>query len=97
MKVSELIMLLEQCDQNAVVNFVSDEHNFLDIEFVENRLRSPNGWDAVVSLYEEKPNWRESEDYEVEEISGDYVFGVTKYHDIGSKWREPIGRMDDQN
>jgi len=38
-------------------------------------------------LYEEQPDWKESEDYEVEQISTDYVFAVTKYHDNGSNWQ----------
>ncbi len=86
MKVSELILLLQQCDQDVTVNFVNEEGYFTDIEFVENRLQSSNGWDAAVSLYECKPDWTESEDYEVEQISADYVFATTKYHDIGTKW-----------
>lgn len=86
MKVSELILLLQQCNPDVTVSFVNEEGYFTDIEFVENRLQSSNGWDAKVSLYEEKPDWAQSEDYEVEQISVDYVFATTKYHDIGSKW-----------
>lgn len=86
MKVSELIALLQQCNPDVAVTFINEEGYFTDIEFVENRLQSANGWDAAVSLYEYKPNWEESEDYEVEEISADYVFATTKYHDIGTKW-----------
>ena len=82
MKVSELITLLQECNPDVVVNFVNEEGYFIDIEFVENRLESPNGWDAAVSLRESKPNWKKSEDYEVEEISADYVFATTKYHNL---------------
>lgn len=85
MKVSELIVLLQQCDPDATVNFVNEEGYFSDIEFVENRLES-NAWGKAVSLYEYKPDWTESKDYEVEEISADYAFATTRHHDIGSKW-----------
>ena len=84
MKVRELIALLEKCDSEATVNYVSDEGYFLDVEFVENRLESPNGWGATVSLYDGQPDYGQgfSEDYEVEVISADYVFATTKYHDF---------------
>ncbi len=85
MKVRELIVLLQTCDQDAEVNYVDEKGCFLDIEFVENRLQSSNGWGAAVSLYEGKPDWSEFEDYEVEQISADYVSATTRYHDIGSK------------
>lgn len=85
MKVRELIALLEVCDQDATVNYVNENGCFLDVEFVENRLESSNGWGAAVSLYEGKPDWTETEDYEVEQISGDYVSATTKYHDIDNK------------
>jgi hypothetical protein len=87
MIVGELIALLKECDPNLLVNFVSEEGNYLDIGFVENRLKSPNGWDAVISLYEFMPDWCTSESYEVEQISGDYVFAITKYHDNSSNCR----------
>lgn len=87
MKVSELVALLQSCDQDAVVNYVDGENNsFFDIEFVENRLQSPNGWGTAVSLRDGKPDWSELEDYEVEEISADYISATTRYHDIGSEW-----------
>jgi hypothetical protein len=82
MKVSELIALLSACDQDVEVNYVNENGCFLDIEFVENRLESSPGWGATVSLYEGRPDWSESEDYEVEEISADYVSATTKYHDF---------------
>lgn len=86
MKVSELVALLRSCDQDAVVNYVDENGSFLDIEFVENRLQSSDGWDAAVSLYEGRPDWSEIEDYEVQQISADYVSATTRYHDVGSKW-----------
>lgn len=83
MKVSELIELLESCDQSAEVSYVNENGCSLDIEFVENRLKSDH-WGALVCFYEGKPDWTESEDYQVEQISVDYVFATTKYYDIGS-------------
>lgn len=84
MKVYQLIELLSRCDQNAEINYVNENGYFLDIEFVENRLESSNGWGAAVSLCDGRPDWSESEDYEVEQILIEQAFGTTRYHDIGS-------------
>lgn len=83
MKVGELIVLLQQCDQDVTVNFVDEEGYFSDILFVENRLESP-GWGATVCLYEGKPNWEEllEQDCEVEEISAKSKFATTKYREV---------------
>jgi hypothetical protein len=80
-KAGELIALLKQCNPDVAIYFVNENGYLSDIEFVENRLKS-SGWDAGTFLYTEKPDWRNAEDHEVEIISADYVFAITKCHDV---------------
>lgn len=80
MRVSELIALLMDCPQDAVVEFVDSDDWECRINFVENRLLSP-GWAAAVRLREHEPDWGNEEDYLVEALASVDSMATTKYYE----------------